>query len=252
MTRPSGDELAAVGVHRQVVGEPGLLARLVDGVELVRRRLVRAEDAEVVGVALQDVAQELAEPARVLGFAAPGFLTAHRVVAEVGQPQRPCAAGRRWRAGWRSCAAGPSAPAPCSSATSRPVRVEQFLRPVALQPLLEQLQVRRVVAHVGHRHLVRAPVALDRVCRRPSSARSSPWGCAARSSASAARSALPLRRASAWMRADVLHAALHGRRHQLVHRRRGRRPRRSAASSRSRGTARRVPRARCARGSSGC
>ena len=43
----------------------------------------------------------------------------------------------------------------------RTVGFEQLLGPVAAQPLLELRQVRRVVAHLGQRHLVRAPGALD-------------------------------------------------------------------------------------------
>ena len=43
------------------------------------------------------------------------------------------------------------------------VGIEQLLGLVAAQPVLEQLQVRRVAAHVGERHLVRAPRALDLV-----------------------------------------------------------------------------------------
>jgi hypothetical protein len=158
---PVGSELAAVRVHRQVAGEPGLLARLVHGIELVGGGLVRAEHAEVAGVELQDVAQELAEPARVPGLERAGLLHRDRVVAEVGQAQRAAQlAAVRVRVG----AHAPPA-LRCERAEfldEPPIRVEQLLRPVAPEPLLEQLEVRRVVAHVGERHLVRAPVALDR------------------------------------------------------------------------------------------
>ena len=53
-----GRQLAAVGVFGQVIGQPQLLAHLVDGIELVGRVLVGAEDAEVCHVLPHDVAQE--------------------------------------------------------------------------------------------------------------------------------------------------------------------------------------------------
>ena len=72
-------QLAAVGVLRQQVGHPGLLARLVDRLQPVRGGLVRAEDAEARHVVAHDVAQELAErPAcsRAATCRAPGPSTA--------------------------------------------------------------------------------------------------------------------------------------------------------------------------------
>ena len=56
-----GGELPAVGVFSEIVGQPELLADFVDGVELVRRVFIGAEDAEVGHVALHDVAKELAK-----------------------------------------------------------------------------------------------------------------------------------------------------------------------------------------------
>ena len=61
-------ELAAVGVLRQHIGHPRLLARLVDRLQSVGRGLVGAEDAEVRQVVLHHVAQELAERLGVLVF----------------------------------------------------------------------------------------------------------------------------------------------------------------------------------------
>src|SRR5262249_21788321 len=43
------------------------------------------------------------------------------------------------------------------------VLVEQFVRSVALQPLLEQGEVLRVAAEISQRHLVRPPGALGRL-----------------------------------------------------------------------------------------
>ena len=59
-------ELAAVGVLRQHVGHPGLLAHLVDRLQPVGGGLVRAEDAEARRVVAHHVAQELAERLGVL------------------------------------------------------------------------------------------------------------------------------------------------------------------------------------------
>jgi hypothetical protein len=38
-----------------------------------------------------------------------------------------------------------------------PAGIEQLVGPVAAHPVLEQLHVGRIVAHVGERHLVRTP-----------------------------------------------------------------------------------------------
>ena len=45
-----GGQLAPIGVLRQIVGQPQFLARLVDGIKLVRGGLVGAEDPEVLRV----------------------------------------------------------------------------------------------------------------------------------------------------------------------------------------------------------
>ena len=82
---PIARELAAVGILRQHVRHPGFLARFVDGLQPVRRRLVRAEDAEVGRVVLHDIAKVLAERFGVLVHRrAPGGHV-DGVLAEVGQ-----------------------------------------------------------------------------------------------------------------------------------------------------------------------
>ena len=78
-------ELAAVGVLRQQVRHPGLLAGFVHGLQAVRGGLVRAEDAEVGRVVLHDVAQELAERLGVLVLRRAARGHVDRVVAEIGQ-----------------------------------------------------------------------------------------------------------------------------------------------------------------------
>ena len=71
----------------------------------------------------------------------PGLATVDRVVAEVGQRQVAQQAGRRWRAGWRSCGGSSWAASAASSGDERPVLVEELLRAVAAHPGLEQRQV---------------------------------------------------------------------------------------------------------------
>jgi hypothetical protein len=88
ITRPSGREFAAVFVFRQILGEPGLLARLVDRFEAVRGGLVRAEDAKVRHVAAHRVAQERAEHVRRRRFDAARRRNADGVVAKIGQHER--------------------------------------------------------------------------------------------------------------------------------------------------------------------
>src|SRR5436305_990471 len=60
---PVGREVLVGG---QRVGVPGAVGGLEERAQAVRRRLVGAEDAEVVGVAADDVAQEGAEHTRRL------------------------------------------------------------------------------------------------------------------------------------------------------------------------------------------
>ena len=62
--------------------------------------------------------------------------------------------------------------------TQRPVLVEQILRTVAAQPILQLLAVVGVGACLGKRDLVRAPGSLYLLAVHYFRARSSPWGCA--------------------------------------------------------------------------
>jgi hypothetical protein len=56
-----GSELGAVGVLGKIFGEPQLLGNVVERLQPVRLRLVRAEDAEVAHVEPRHVAQEVDE-----------------------------------------------------------------------------------------------------------------------------------------------------------------------------------------------
>ena len=58
------------------------------------------------------------------------------------------------------------------------IRVEEFLRPVALHPLFEDLDVPGLLVHLAHRHLVRTPRILGALAVNFLRDRSSPWASA--------------------------------------------------------------------------
>ena len=130
---------------------------------------------------------------------APGAGTLDGVVAEVGQAQvakQQAAVGVRVGAH----AALPSG-AQLGQLGPEPAGVvEQLLGPVALHPLFEDADVARVVVHLAHRHLVRAPVVLAFACRRSPSGQVQPLGERRTIMGQRGRALKPSRRASAWMR----------------------------------------------------
>ena len=183
---PVGGEVVVVGID---LGHPGAIGDLEHILPAVGVVLVRAEQAEVprLEVQLHDVAQER-RPSR-------GWPRPSRRREPAPRPRSRgsraaagrAAAARRWRAGWRSCAASPCGGSSASSGPQAAVLVEQLLGPVALHPAASRmLHVARVLVHLAHRHLVRAPDSPRCACRRSPWGRSSPWACAARSSASGA------------------------------------------------------------------
>ncbi len=115
-------QFAAVRVLREILPQPDLLADFVDRLELVRLRLVRAEDAEVVHVQPHDFAQEVAEGGDVAGQGRAGFLDLDGGIAEVGHVQRPA---QHPAIGDRVCAHSPAAlsgPGPSTRGPAAPVR----------------------------------------------------------------------------------------------------------------------------------
>ena len=192
-------QLAAVGVLGQQVRHPDLLADLIDRLQAVRGRLVRAEHAEVGHVVAHHVAQELAQRLGVLVQHFAGLLHLHRVVAEIRQLQllaQQAAVGVRVGA-HAARARGASA---LSSGMQPAVGVEQLLGLVAAQPVLEQLQSWRDCC-ARPRTAPGANATSLRSCgRRSPSGPSSPWASAARSSASAGarRCRLPCAPSAGW------------------------------------------------------
>ena len=166
---------------------PGPVRDLEDGGEPVRGGLVGAEEAEgLAGCARSRRGGTRRARASPRSRSRAGRRARRRRsrgsrAAEVAQQR-----ARRSRAGSRSSAGRPSARSAASSGTSRPVVVEQLLRPVAPHPLLEQ----RAGAPGSRARRRAAPGASARcprpAARRPPSGRSSPSACAARSSATAA------------------------------------------------------------------
>ena len=143
--------------------------------------------------------RKLPERAGVLRRGRPGFF--HFDAHSRGSPACAAAfaAGRRWREDWRPCAACPWGPAPSARGSAGRSRrtVPRACSCAATPPAASDGRGCRAYPQA-------APGGTARTLRpcghRLPSARSSPWGCAARSSASAAGSACRSSRASCWMR----------------------------------------------------
>ena len=104
---------AELVVFRIDLGHVAALGHLQHVLPAVRVVLVGAEQAEVLAVQVQlhDVAEELAHLPRRFGRRSPrGWAPRRRSRGSPASSGR-AAAGRRWRAGCRSCGGGPSAPA---------------------------------------------------------------------------------------------------------------------------------------------
>ena len=155
---------SAVGCEKLVVGETLAVEVAVrflkNFAEPVRHGFVRAEDAEVAGLAveLEDVAHKSAELGHILRLYGTGRGHVNSVVAEVRHPQVAqqksavcvgiCA--HAVRALWGKIAQHLYRPA---------VFLKELLRAVAPEPLFQNGQMRGLVHH--DRDLVRAEAALD-------------------------------------------------------------------------------------------
>ena len=156
---PSGREKFVVRHGR---GVPLAFGHFKEGFQAVGERLVRAEDPEIplLAVQLRHIAQETPEHMRVADAAHPRRRHVDRVVAEIRHPQvaeqnaaigvgirahAPFALGRKFGQ-FRFQAA---------------LLIEEFLRPVAPQPVFQQLEVFGMGGRVGERHLVRTEGAFN-------------------------------------------------------------------------------------------
>ena len=133
---------------------------LEHGAPAVRGRFVRAEHAKVGGIELDHVADELALDARGFAFHGAGLRHVHRVIAKIRQAQvaqQEAAVGVRIGAHAALAFRGQFR----EFGTELAGLVEQLLRAIALHPLFQNLHMPRM-AHLAHRHLVRAERALGR------------------------------------------------------------------------------------------
>ena len=183
-----------------------------------RSRPDRRRGSCAAGVARDDVAQELARGrAWPRPWSRPGC-DRHGIVAEVGQARSrssSAAVGVRVRA---HAARRLSGPVRRSRARAGPSRRR------ALRAGSSASSPRACARCSGFsRSPPAAPGARARclrpACRRPPSGRSSPWACAARSSASAAARSIAVRARRCWIARSVEHV-VERRGHVLVHRRR--------------------------------
>jgi hypothetical protein len=155
-------EVAAIFILWQVSIHPDLLSSLVDLAELVALRLVRAHDAERFLVVADDRVEKFGELAHARSHGDTRLVDLHGKVAEVLQAERSAeestvgdgvlghalALGRRELPQlWDELA----------------FLTEELLGVVGVHPLLEHLQLLRVLEDFGERDLVRTPESLEEV-----------------------------------------------------------------------------------------
>ena len=171
-----GAQLFVIG---DAIGHPGSVGDLEQRVEAVGRGLVGPEHAEVppLEIAPHHVPQEPAENPRGLPDDRPGARDGDGVVLRSSAGRDPVAAGRRWHAHWRSCAAGPRGP--IAPGPARGLRARRTAPPPDSSSSIARAASRGPAAWPSPRA---APGANARIlrssCRPPPWARSTPWGCA--------------------------------------------------------------------------
>ncbi len=155
---PVGGEVI---VPRERLGDPGAVGDLEHVLPAIRVALVRTEEPEVARrhVELHHVAEELAHDAGRFRRGGAGRLHLDRIVAEIRHAQVPeDQAAVRVRVGAHAARAARRQVGQLGSEPA--VVIEKLPGLVALHPLLEEAHVGRVLVHLPHRHLVRAPVVL--------------------------------------------------------------------------------------------
>ena len=156
---PGGREKFVVRHGR---GVPLAFGHFKEGFQAVGERLVGTEDPEIplLAVQLRHIAQERPEHMRVADAAHPRRGHIHRVVAEIRHPQ----------VAQQHAAVGVGIGAHASFALGRQfgqfrfqtaLLIEEFLRPVASQPVFQQLEVFGMGGRIGERHLVRTEGAFN-------------------------------------------------------------------------------------------
>ena len=157
--------------------------------EAIRVGLVGTEQAEVLllRVAREDIAQHLAERARRFDLDAARLLGRHRVFGKRRDVERD---GQESAVGVRIRAHPPISfrRNRLELRPQRPALIEQFVGPVTAHPLFEQFQMLGIFFHACRAAPDARGRSLRSARRRPPSARSIPWACAARSQAMSAAS----------------------------------------------------------------
>ncbi len=155
---PVGRQMIIPRIGLRDPGTIGDLERILPAVRVV---LVRTEQPEIsrLHVQLHHIAQEPAHDARRFGRNGAGCGHLDSVITEIRQPQfaqQQAAIGVRVGAH----AAGASRGKVGQLGPEAAAVVEQLRGSVALHPLFEDAHMGRVLVHLAHRHLVRAPVVL--------------------------------------------------------------------------------------------
>ena len=201
-------------------GVPLTLGHFKKRLQSIGERLVRAKDPEIALLRIQffDIAQETTEHMRVADAAIARRSHVNRVIAEI----------RHAQVAQQHAAVGVGIGAHASFALRGKFRqlrfqsallIEEFLRPVAREPVFQQLQVFRMSRRVRERHLVRAErafnlLAIDHLRSRPTLGRIENDHRPARTSDVAVDAGVLLDFF------DLLHRRVERRGHGLMHRRR--------------------------------
>jgi hypothetical protein len=155
-------QLTPVGIFRQIIGEPEFLAHLVDGVELVGAVLIGTEYSEVDRVFPHYIAQQhsqrpgVSEPELTWFRHIRGVATEIRH-AQVLAQQAAVGVGIGAHPPW-------SFRGQCLQLRHQaPLGIEQLIGFVASQPVLQLLEVGRIVMDSRQRHLMGPPEPLDLV-----------------------------------------------------------------------------------------
>ena len=155
-------EVAAILVLWQVSVHPDLLSSLVDLAELVALRLIRAHDTERLLVVADDSVEELGKLAHAWSHGDTRLVDLHGKVAEVLQAERAAEEStvRDGVLGHPLALCRRELPQLWDELT---FLAEQLLGVVGVHPLLEHLQLLRILEDLGERDLVRAPESLKEV-----------------------------------------------------------------------------------------
>jgi hypothetical protein len=209
-------EVAAVLILWQVSVHPNLLSGLVDLAELVALRLIRAHHAERLLVVADDRVEELGKLAHAWSGCNTWLVDLHCEVAEVLQAERSAEKATVRNGVLRHALALGRRELP-QLWDELAFLAEELLWMVGVHPLLEHLQLLRILEDFGERDLVRTPETLEEVTlvvlarRGPTLGRSEDDHGPSRPVSLAGLTSCLL------VVQDLLDASFHGGSHGLVH-----------------------------------